>query len=236
MRFLLVLLLPSVAALVLPPYGIGALFPVRGKTLQSTSELDKASRRETLLDASDFFVDAFWTGKVGGGSKVLTDAQKQALMQQQVAEFNKRYGGGRRESELLVSRNNANEVIACVAVEVDAIREDSMTGPIVDRAPLMSNLAVSRNYRRRGLAEELVQAVEDLVGEWGYEECYLYVEQRNQGAVKLYRKLGYRSVWEDDRAETLLPTDNGRLSSSPTVIVCMRKDLGGSFWSRLFQK
>ncbi|KAL7525120.1 hypothetical protein ACHAWF_004917 [Thalassiosira exigua] len=47
-------------------------------------------------------------------------------------------------------------------------------------APLMSNLAVSRRYRRRGLAEDLVRAADEVARkEWGYDECYLYVEGRN---------------------------------------------------------
>ena len=78
------------------------------------------------------------------------------------------------------------------------------------------------------LAEDLVQAAETLARkEWGYDEVYLYVEKRNKPAVKLYKKLGYRTVWEDDKAKTLIPTESGQLKTAPTVIVCMKKRLGG---------
>lgn len=95
-------------------------------------------------------------------------------------------------------------------------------------APLMSNLAISKRYRRKGLAEDLVRAAEAIARkEWGYDACYLYVEQRNAPAVKLYQKLGYRTVWEDDAATTLLPTEDGRVANGKTTILCMRKGLGG---------
>jgi GNAT superfamily N-acetyltransferase len=94
-------------------------------------------------------------------------------------------------------------------------------------APLMSNLVVSRQYRRKGIAEKLVAGVEDLCQEWGYDECFLFVEKRNVPAVKLYQKLGYKTLWQDDKAKTLIPTKKGGLESGDTVILCMKKPLTG---------
>ncbi|GKY99011.1 hypothetical protein MPSEU_000856800 [Mayamaea pseudoterrestris] len=197
--------------------------------------------RTTLYDASDFFVDAFWTAKVGGGANQLTPQQRKQLEQSQLAEFNKRYGTLRKmnSAELLVCRNGEDKIVACAGVEIDNIPKDCLTGPSKTKAPLMSNLAVSRQFRRRGLAEEMVNAVERLVrDEWNHDECYLYVEERNRGAVKLYQKLGYRKVWKDPYAETLLPTSDGSLCNTRTTIVCMRKQLAGSnsFWNSLFSR
>jgi GNAT superfamily N-acetyltransferase len=99
-------------------------------------------------------------------------------------------------------------------------------------APLMSNLAISKQYRRRGLAEELVKATELIARkEWGYNECYLYVEKRNVPAIKLYTKLGYKPIWEDDNATTLVPSVDGRgVVNGKTTIVCMKKKLGGGIF------
>jgi RimJ/RimL family protein N-acetyltransferase len=197
---------------------------------------EQDSKRQSMQDASDFFVDAFWTSKVGGGAQTLTKSQERTLQQSQYAEFNRRYGGRRAGSELLVGRNAKNEIVACAGVEVDRIPVGSLKGPIEKQAPLMSNLAIGRKYRRRGLAEQMVQAVEKYVQtEWGYEECYLYVEERNRPAVKLYEKLGYRKKWSDFDAKTLMPTNEGDLLTSNTVIVCMEKKLRSGFWSRLFR-
>lgn len=218
-----------------PTLGLGALLnPVRGGSIQGVSEAE--SKRTALQEASDFFVESFWTSKVGGGASKLTDRQRKQLEQSQEAEFNKRYGGRSRTSELVLYRNSAGTVIACAGVEVDSIPDGGLDGPMIAKAPLMSNLAVSRNYRRRGLAEALVAAVEELAqDEWGYDECYLYVERQNRAAIKLYQKLGYRQMWNDGSARTLLPTSKGDLESAPTVLVCMRKTLGKqSLFARLF--
>mmetsp|Transcript_10228 Transcript_10228/g.19623 ORF Transcript_10228/g.19623 Transcript_10228/m.19623 type:complete len:246 (-) Transcript_10228:82-819(-) len=219
-----------------PSFGLTAIFsPVRGKTLERVS--DAQSKRTELADAADFFVDAFWTAKVGGGSKKLTGQQTSQLRQSQLAEFSRRYGGSSRQSEMFLIRNKEGEVIACAGVEIDRIRDGAMKGPILKTAPLMSNLAVSRSYRRRGLAEELVKAVEDHCrDEWGYDECYLYVEQRNRGAIKLYQKLGYKIIWADSDAQTLLPSDRGTLDQVPTNLLCAVKNLngGGGLFANLF--
>lgn len=100
----------------------------------------------------------------------------------------------------------------------------------------MSNVAVSRKFRRRGIAEELVKQVEMISrNQWGYNECYLYVEERNTPAIRLYQKLGYRKLWVDKTATTLVPTELGDMQNAPTTIVCMRKRLNrGGFVGRLF--
>jgi ribosomal protein S18 acetylase RimI-like enzyme len=208
--------------------------PVRGKTMTLVSE--SPTKRTDLQDASEFFVHAFWTAKVGGGSPQLTTRQTSQLLQSQQAEFTRRYGSTntrrRYTAEFFVLRNAQNQIIACAGVELDQIRAGSRQGPVLDTAPLMSNLAVSRSYRRRGLAEELVKAVErHCKYTWGYTECYLYVEERNKGAVKLYQKLGYRTIWKDTEAQTLLPTDEGSLQQVTTTLLCMRKNLNGGFWN-----
>jgi len=216
-----------------PIMGIGAvLFPVRTRIV-GVSEDPLNHIRTSLQDASDFFVDSFWTGKIGGGARYLTDRQRRSLEQSQLAEFTKRYGGRRQDAELLVCRNENNEIIACAGVEVDTIPEDGIRGRALTRAPLISNVAVSQAYRRRGLAEQLVVAVEDACKDWGYDECFLFVEQRNRPAINLYRKMGYRPMWVDDTAKTMIPTDDGALINSPTVMVCMRKDLFASRFGNL---
>jgi len=242
--FCLVLLLSrprSTKAFQPPTLGLGAvLFPVRGRVIERVTAAETpADKRQALDDASVFFVEAFWTGKVGGGSRTLTQKQRRSLLQSQQAEFNRRYGGSARgrQSELVLCRNGSGDIVGCAGVEVDAIPDGSINGPVVKRAPLMSNLAISRKYRRRGLAEELVEAVEDRCRDWGYDECYLYVEKCNPAAIGLYRKLGYRRLWQDGNARTLVPSTSGDIRNQGTVIVCMMKRLRNSnnFLKSLFR-
>jgi ribosomal protein S18 acetylase RimI-like enzyme len=83
-------------------------------------------------------------------------------------------------------------------------------------------VAVGKSFHRRGIAEEMVSATETLVRkQWGYDEVYLYVEQRNTPAVRLYQKLGYRKIWADETATTLLPLEGGGMKQVTTTLICM---------------
>lgn len=141
-----------------------------------------------------------------------------------------------RRAELIVCKNSmTEEIYGCAGIEVSEIKTPNGRS-VQFKAPLMSNLAVGRKVRRKGIAEDLVQATEDLaLKEWGYTECYLYVEKLNKPALKLYQKLGYKVQWEDDTATTLLPTSRGSVVSAPTVILCMKKVLGGGIFGNLFR-
>ena len=230
-----------------------ASFGLLTRTKYSTQPLDTQNRQqEELRLVTDVFVESFWQGKVGGGTRELTESQNRTLQAQQYSEFRKRYSRSSSNSQLLVCKDTAkNSITGCAGVEIDTVAtfaegsEPRNGGSLwaklsgndipskpngrwdtkMKYAPLMSNLVVSRKYRRKGIAEKLVQDVEDLCQDWGYDKCYLYVEKRNVPAVKLYQKLGYKTLWQDDKAKTLIPTKKGELESEATVIICMKKDL-----------
>lgn len=56
----------------------------------------------------------------------------------------------------------------------------------------LSNLAVSANYRRQGIAEQLLSACEEIAIEWEFNDLYLHVLENNYPAKSLYQKAGYR--------------------------------------------
>ncbi len=58
--------------------------------------------------------------------------------------------------------------------------------------PYISNLAVSPNFRRRGIARQLLLSCEPIALEWGFKEIYLHVLENNDQAKQLYWSLGYR--------------------------------------------
>jgi ribosomal protein S18 acetylase RimI-like enzyme len=58
----------------------------------------------------------------------------------------------------------------------------------------LSNLAVSRDFRRRGVAQELIRSCEQQTIDWGYTELHLHVMADNERGRKLYQKLGYQTV------------------------------------------
>lgn len=60
------------------------------------------------------------------------------------------------------------------------------------RFPYLSNLAVLAEYRRQGVAQQLLHSCERVALDWGFQEIYLHVLENNHRARCLYRKAGYR--------------------------------------------
>lgn len=58
--------------------------------------------------------------------------------------------------------------------------------------PYLSNLAVHPEYRRQGVAQELLGSCEKTAREWGFSEIYLHVLENNHAARQLYYQAGYR--------------------------------------------
>jgi ribosomal protein S18 acetylase RimI-like enzyme len=63
--------------------------------------------------------------------------------------------------------------------------------------PYISNLAIHGNYRRQGIAHQLLQYCEKTALEWGFEETCLHVLENNHSAQKLYKKQGYQLAQMD---------------------------------------
>jgi ribosomal protein S18 acetylase RimI-like enzyme len=56
----------------------------------------------------------------------------------------------------------------------------------------LSNLAVQAEYRRGGVAQQLLQTCEQRALDWGFENLYLHVLENNYAARRLYRRAGYQ--------------------------------------------
>jgi len=70
--------------------------------------------------------------------------------------------------------------------------------PGVGVAPVLSNLAVSPEARRRGVAAALCGACTEAAEEWGFGEIMLEVEAENAAARGLYANQGYAELWRTD--------------------------------------
>ena len=77
--------------------------------------------------------------------------------------------------------------------------------------PYLSDLAISKDHRRNGLATLLIQHCEKTVGGWGFDSLHLRVAKENAAALQLYQGLEYKIV-----------TENGS-SSSPTFLLRKQK-------------
>ena len=56
----------------------------------------------------------------------------------------------------------------------------------------ISNLAVSKTFRRQGVADKLLQACDLKALQWGFKELDLHVLDNNYPARQLYQKNGYK--------------------------------------------
>lgn len=80
---------------------------------------------------------------------------------------------------------------------------------------VMANVAVHPDYRRRGIAREMVGASDDLAQRVGVDSIYLQVERHNQAALSLYRSMGYeplatRTAWRRPRGLPWSGTGSGQ--------------------------
>ena len=91
---------------------------------------------------------------------------------------------------------------------------------------MLCELFVKEAYRRQGLGGDLCAACEDVVrDEWGMDELLLFVDERNDKAIALYRKLGYEWTSCARSTPSWLPEWLRKATADP---VCMRKSLRGA--------
>ena len=135
-----------------------------------------------------------------------------------------------RDYELIFAEDQDGEVVGVVGIDVQrlsskALNEDRVGrfASSLDDRPLLSSLAVSPKFRRRGIALKLCREAERAARRWGYDEVLLKVEANNRKARNLYRRLGYRVVDTDRQAER--PIVSGGVRFVQTTQVAMRKDL-----------
>ncbi|MDX2214143.1 MAG: GNAT family N-acetyltransferase [Oculatellaceae cyanobacterium bins.114] len=83
----------------------------------------------------------------------------------------------------------------------------------------LSNLAVGTDYRRQGVALQLLKACEGIALKWGYKDLYLHVLENNQPARQLYLKAGYQVHREESGLGTWF-------LGQPRQLL-LRKQLGG---------
>lgn len=72
------------------------------------------------------------------------------------------------------------------------VKKPSLLQPWETPYLYLSNLAVRADYRRKGIAQQLLQSCERTALDWGFQDLYLHVLASNHQARRLYWKAGYR--------------------------------------------
>ena len=97
--------------------------------------------------------------------------------------------------------------IACLITDYNtigltAVINGEIAGFVIARVNIIRNVTfghiltidVAPAYRRKGVAQKLLQEIETIFREKGIKECRLEVREDNVAALNLYQKLGYKKV------------------------------------------
>ncbi|XP_024369096.1 uncharacterized protein [Physcomitrium patens] len=70
-------------------------------------------------------------------------------------------------------------------------------------SPYICNMAIKKEYRRRGLGREMLKAAENLALSMGYEDMYLHVRLIDIAPLTMYKEAGYQVVSTDSLLSVL---------------------------------
>lgn len=105
---------------------------------------------------------------------------KEAFTKQQIANLLTNYN-----SVSLVAK--INDKIVGFIIGMLYIERTALAGHIL-------TIDVSTAYRKKGIAQKLLQEIEKIFKEKGAKTCHLEVREDNIAALRLYQKLGYKKV------------------------------------------
>lgn len=174
--------------------------------------------------AAQFLAFSMYTGEIPKG-------QRNELARLEADDLSKRYGdrvGKPKFPSALLVLEEDEEIIGCVGIDPQELVQNRFSrwkpGSDGDVVYVLSNLAIRTDKRKKGYAKDLVNQCETLVKEWNFKEMYLLVDSANQPARKLYKKLGYSDIFEDEDA-TCVVAGGFSLRTASCVNVCMKKSL-----------
>jgi len=92
-----------------------------------------------------------------------------------------------KNGNTMISLHDGDNIAGVVALKRDEDGEYELT-----------KLAVDKAYRRQGLGQKLMEAVDDLAREMGLPKIYLLTSTKNEDAVRLYHRLGWTQFLEGE--------------------------------------
>lgn len=157
--------------------------------------------------------------------KPATPAAEQALSSTLYDNLVSRYSrANAKKNALVVACDEDGVVLGTCGVTLE--KQPLVT---VGDVPVLANLVVDPSLRGRGVGRSLVAKVEDIVRGWGEKRLYLKVEEANEPAIRLYKRLGYRVTLVEQESEIPIATAGpfgAGVRWMPAPLVVMEKDLG----------
>jgi ribosomal protein S18 acetylase RimI-like enzyme len=172
----------------------------------------RISRVVTIPDwnaLADVRYDA-WVRDIGGTSRV---AFRQATIDI--------YQEERPESTLVLAKLN-DEVVG--AAELSPIELHNVLRSDAVKALYITDVVTDSNYRRKGIGQTLIQALEGEAAKQGSDYIVLHVKPDNETALNFYRKLGFTepsvdfSVILDDKQLAENAGAEGQLLLSKSIL------------------
>ena len=101
---------------------------------------------------------------------------------------------GRSDTPDEIQKKLSRDPDLFLIAEKDGKLIGTVLGGFDGRRGMVYHLAVTADYRRKGLGEALMQAVEGRLREKGCLRYYLLVTQDNESAVKFYEQRGHECL------------------------------------------
>lgn len=154
--------------------------------------------RQDLRVASSVCIESFF----GGPDRLnpIKSMQLATLLDEQLMDLKSRFGGRAVGGSVYLQAVDKDGVMQgfCEVGITQSLKYGMGAGiPVRDERPYLANLSVRPGARRQGIGRALVQACEEMVQKWGYDELILQVEDANEDARRLYRQLGFEDLYTD---------------------------------------
>ena len=124
--------------------------------------------------------------------------ERSVILQPELSLYYENFGSGRADN-CIVAEESSGRIIGAVWTR---IMNDY--GHIDDETPSFA-ISLYKEYRGQGIGTELMKKMLSLLKAQGYKRASLSVQKANY-AVKLYKKVGFRTVDEND-AEYIMVCD-----------------------------
>ena len=149
-------------------------------------------------------------------------------------DFSMPTGGNRA---IFVAKNMSNDIIGCCEVieeKFDVKYLENSNAKIKRNRkkngrlrPIIENLSVDTEYRRKGIGLDLVSACERAVQGWipKHDAIYAHVEEDNISAFKLFTQCGYNALFTDPTSTKVTLDGTLFVRETPVSKVTFRKFL-----------
>lgn len=153
----------------------------------------RAARLEDLAQLTEVLASSFYasTGWLGWLYPVLKLGISEDL-RQRLRSHNPHYVCLAAIRQILPPRMAALTYSDCVTGTVELSQRQAFPWqPMKPKHLYLSNLAVHPEFRRQGVAQQLLKTSERVALDWGFQDLYLHVMEDNLPARHLYHKAGF---------------------------------------------